>query len=232
MTYPEREKQELKIFDVREYVKNARQKKIQDMMGNQASPEGGSFLTPGAQVAMPASPAATPQARPLTESRPVAEPNPRPSPFKQGVPAPATTPNANLKEIFSNDREEVAVPPKANDDYNVADVDIDDLVKKIDAKIAELEKEEEAEKKKAASVAKAVPEPVKPVVPELPKASPIKEEKNIEKDIEATINELFGSSKDAKPTAPKQEEKPASSSNIYIEDDIDDDQFFDDFFEN
>lgn len=214
MGYPDREKVPIQVFDVREYVKNIRQKKIQEMMGNQKPDESG--LMGGGIL--------PPRERPMSfDDIPVPPATPKPGPKPQPEATPMPKPNNSLREIFSNDREEVAVLPKASDDYNIADVDIDDLVRKIDAKIAELEKEEATTKKEEKPVA----------APPIIEAAPKKEETSIEKDIEATINEIFGSSQTPKVPAPKPEPKPLNSTqNIYIDEDIDDDQFFDDFFEN
>ncbi len=214
MGYPDREKVPIQVFDVREYVKNIRQKKIQEMMGNQKPDESG--LMGGGIL--------PPRERPMSfDDIPVPPATPKPVPKPQPEATPMPKPNNSLREIFSNDREEVAVLPKASDDYNIADVDIDDLVRKIDAKIAELEKEEATTKKEEKPVA----------APPIIEAAPKKEETSIEKDIEATINEIFGSSQTPKVPAPKPEPKPLNSTqNIYIDEDIDDDQFFDDFFEN
>lgn len=206
MTYPEREKVPIQVFDVREYVKNARQKKIQDMMGSQRPDEGG--LMGGGIL--------PPRERPVSfEEPPMPAPRPPRPVFAEEKPAPVPAQNNSLRDIFSNDREEAILPPKAKDEYENNDVDIDDLVRKIDAKIAELEKEEAQEKQ-------VPPVQKEPVVPQ-----------KIEKDIEATINEIFGGNKAPVKPEPKVEPpKAKESSNLYIDDDIDDDQFFDDFFEN
>lgn len=231
MDYPEREKKPLQIFDVREFVKNARQKKIQDMMGAPAAgAAGGSGLIGGG--VMPPSP--RPQQPPLP-------PRERPTPYsepvlpglKEEVQRPQLKPKpepADLREILNSDRKEVPLPPKATqDDYNISDVDIDDLVRKIDAKIAELEKEEEAAKAqtpKSTEVKETKIEPEQKLVAKAPA-----EGKAIEIDIENKINEIFGSSKviDSKELDEKlkREVKP-----IVLDEDIDDDEFFDDFFES
>ena len=89
--------------------------------------------------------------------------------------------------------------------------DIDSLVKKIDAKIAELEKEEAMNKQKQQQkldAMKAVePKPVKDV-------SPVKEVVN------SPIPEV----------KPVVKEQPKKAVNLSLDDD-DDDDFFDDFFD-
>ena len=96
--YPIRQKKEVNVFDLREFVQAKRQEKLKNMMS-----EGG--MTPGFQ-----------------------------SPFGSGMPP-----------MFGNsipgDMPRRPSPPKN-------DINIDDLVKKIDAKIAALEEEERLEKQK------------------------------------------------------------------------------------
>lgn len=117
--YPEREKQPVKTFDIREFVKAKKKEKVMQMLNEQngglpselAGFAGGTSSGEGSGGRMPLS-----------------------SPFAAGAnpfaPKPQTTTN-QAKEVKSS-----------SDEFNV-----DDLVKKIDAKIAELEKsEKEAEK--------------------------------------------------------------------------------------
>ncbi len=82
--------------------------------------------------------------------------------------------------------------------------DVDELVKKIDAKIAELEKEEEMNKKKQAEIEKNINKKEEPsVISPIPEVTEIKENK---------------------------ETKPVKEVNLSLDDD-DDDNFFDDFFD-
>ena len=84
-------------------------------------------------------------------------------------------------------------------------LDVDELVKKIDAKIAELEKEEQEEKNKAKGVSS-----YKPIVESKEEKPDIKE--SVPSNDKVTIN------------------KPITNE-LVIEDEEDDD-FFDDFFDN
>lgn len=84
-TYPKREKQKIEVFDIKTFVKEKRDKKINEMLGDAKSPFPGMPSMPG------------------------------------------------MPDLFGG-------KPKG--------LDVDDLVKRIDAKIAELEAEEKAEKEK------------------------------------------------------------------------------------
>jgi len=141
MTYPEREKRPVQVFDVREFVKEKRQQKIREMMmenggGPTPTSNGGGIMS----TATPFIP--TPSPRPES----------RPEPMGGGS----------------------------------SSVDIDDLVRKIDAKIAEIEKEEKA---KNAQNEAAKPE-LKPT--ESPLMRP-REEKTISRPVEKK-NDIFISS--------------------------------------
>ena len=105
-TYPTREKRQIELFDIREYVKEMKKKKMAEMMGND-SDDGGMTMNPmlGGVPGM---------------SNPMFGPNP----FAMNNPFI----NSNMNK-----------PDESS-------FDVDDLVKKIDAKIAELEAEEKREK--------------------------------------------------------------------------------------
>ena len=116
-TYPARQKKEVQLFDIKEFVKNMKKEKMDSMMSNATSPFGG-----GNSPFNPFGGASNPFMNPMT-------------------------------------------PPAANN--NVAPdngFNIDDLVKKIDAKIAELEEEEkkENENNKIIDVKETVKEEPKP----------------------------------------------------------------------
>ena len=116
-TYPTRQKKEVQLFDIKEFVKNMKKEKMDSMMSNATNPFGG-----GNSPFNPFGGASNPFMNPMT-------------------------------------------PPAANN--NVAPdngFNIDDLVKKIDAKIAELEEEEkkENENNKIIDVKETVKEEPKP----------------------------------------------------------------------
>lgn len=91
--YPHRERQNVAVFDLKEYVKEKRDKKINEMLGDTKSP----------------------------------------FPSMPGMPAMSGMPG--MPNIFGNSSKNNGL-------------DVDDIVKRIDAKIAELEAEEKAEKEK------------------------------------------------------------------------------------
>ena len=133
--------------------------------------------------------------------------------------------------------------PKPSNDSS--GVDIDDLVRKIDAKIAEIEREEKEKNKQE-------PKEDKPNVIENPKEEPVvvkeDDKESIFDDdtiismdsIEDKVNDMFKPSTDF--TKNKlEEEKPKEEKIVTSEvkdkptislDDVDEDQFFDDFFED
>ena len=101
-TYPSRQKKEVQLFDIKEYVKNMKKEKMDSMMSNVGNPfDGGN------------------------------------SPFN---------PFGGASNPFGGSNPFMA-PPAMNSSTSTSDngFNIDDLVKKIDAKIAELEEEEKKE---------------------------------------------------------------------------------------
>ena len=157
--YPEREKQEVQMFDLKKYVEDKRKKKIDDLINSGGLPN------------MPSLPGMPPLPGMQSQSQ-----------SSNSIPNPFMNMNA----------------PKNNTTNN----SLDDLVKRIDAKIAELEEEEkrekeEAEKKRQAELAK----------PE-----------STTKDNTIKIEE------------PKVEEKKDFKPETISTNEITDDQFFDDFF--
>ena len=145
--YPQREKQPVAVFDLKNYVKEKRDKKINEMFGESKTPFPSMTGMPGMDL--------------------------------PGMP-----------NIFGNSKKE-------------NNLDVDDLVKRIDAKIAELEAEEKAEKEKAAK--KQI------------------SEKNFSKEQQTKKEETKKQSEIQKQETKKQPE-------IQKQETITDDQFFDDFF--
>ena len=149
-TYPIREKKEVQLFDIREYVKAKKKEKMDQMLKNSGA--GGSGSTPSPFGAPPSmgSGSASPFGGPSPFGSPAStSPSPMPSPFGGG-----------LDKDISNGSSGAFGNPllKDNDSKKAESFNVDDLVKKIDAKIAELEAEEkrekeEEEKKKQAETA-------------------------------------------------------------------------------
>ena len=173
-TYPVREKREVHTFDIKSFVKEQKKKKLLEMM-NSADTDNKS-MAPHHEMLESQS------RNPFAERREQVSSIP-------GFPPMGMFPNA------SPVREE---KPKSDG----LGFDVDDLVKKIDAKIAELEKEEEEEKKKQNTNQKS----------------------DISKvDSNETIDTISSNN------LVQKEVKP---NNLNLDDDPDDDEFFDDFFDN
>jgi len=116
--YPQREKQEVKMFDLKAIVDEKRQKKINDMLNGKGMPN---MNIPG----MPPLPGIPGMGLP-------------------GVPPVPSMPNMNSLPPMPNMN---GMPPMPNSIPNEKNpFNLDELVKKIDAKIAELEEEEKKEK--------------------------------------------------------------------------------------
>jgi len=230
MTYTEREKRPVQVFDIREFVKEKRQQKIREMMMENNSSVPGSA---GGGI--------MPTLRP-------------PMSFEQ---KPSPMPN-----------------PSASSGGNQS-VDIDDLVRKIDAKIAEIEKEEKAKaeankKPDTTNVKSTIEEKTTKVETDNSIIKPREEKiiqntssineniisnesienkvndimrediftKEFEKKIEQEVNNSIPS-KETKPII--VDESKSTKTNITSSapekptislDDIDENQFFDDFFED
>lgn len=122
--YPSREKKEVQLFDIREFVKAKKKEKMEQMMNSHdSSPMGGSPFG-GGMPGMSSSPFGGMSGMGS-------------SPFG-GVAGMGSSPfGGNLDSLLGG----TSSDKKQNDTFNV-----DDLVKKIDAKIAELEEEERREK--------------------------------------------------------------------------------------
>ena len=194
-TYPSREKQQVHTFDIKTFVKEKKKEKLLEMM-NSSSPNGEGGNTPPGFVPPNLFGIGT-----GANNNPMGGAMPNPS----GIPRPNNPINNNPMPPFMNPNMESNAGPKK------PSFDVDELVKKIDAKIAELEKEEAMNKQKQQQkldAMKAVePKPVKDV-------SPVKEVVN------SPIPEV----------KPVVKEQPKKAVNLSLDDD-DDDDFFDDFFD-
>ena len=179
-TYPQREKKPVELFDIREFVKEQKKKKMNEMMGQ----------SPDASKGM-----SGPMGNPMFGS----------NPFMGGSPMGGMNPFGMPSQS----------PSSGSSGFNV-----DDLVKRIDAKIAELEEEErkeaEANKQGANKTIEATVEtstpaenPTNSEIPGSP--SPV--------DNPANNNQPVNLDKLSEQNNPK----PA-------EEDTDDEKFFDDFF--
>ena len=175
-SYPTREKREVQLFNIQDFVKEKKKEKMEAMgtfepVGNpfSGSPFGGG--------------------NPFGGTNPFAA-----NPFGGGLPS------------FLNE-----APQEKKDDNSF---NIDDLVKKIDAKIAEIEKEEEQTKETIVTEEKPVIEAKSEKI-----ESPVIETEP--KEIKTTVTE------EPKPVAQTNDNNQI---NRMYEDNTDDDDFFDDFF--
>ena len=201
-TYSEREKLPVHTFDIKTFVKEKKKEKLLEMMNsNNANPNGGStppgFVPPNL-FGIGAGSNSNANGNPMG--------GPMPTPNGMGMPRPNHQMNTNPMPSFMNPNMENTGNASSKPSF-----DVDELVKKIDAKIAELEKEEAMNKQKQQQKLEAMkpkePKPVKDV-------SPVKEVVN------SPIPEV----------KPVVKEQPKKEVNLSLDDD-DDDDFFDDFFD-
>ena len=129
---PHHEKKEIKLFDIREYVKKQRDEKRNEMFGSNQSPFGGGTPFGGGFGASPFGGAQSPFGGGSSAS-PFGSLN---SHSEQAALSPI-----NKEQSISNSQSNIE-----EDSLN-----IDDMIKKIDARIAELEKEEEENNKAIAN---------------------------------------------------------------------------------
>ena len=134
--YPEREKRPVQVFDVREFVKQKRQEKIKSMMMDNDSPSTSS--SNGSPFDFGNNSSFNGNKSPFGSSS-----------FKDEGSSPF---GASPFSGFGSKKEETPKPKPVEtskpEKSSAQSVDIDELVKKIDAKIAEMEKEEKEENKK------------------------------------------------------------------------------------
>ena len=185
-TYPERKRQTVELFDIREFVKDMKKKKMAEMMGNQENNE---MSLPGGMMGGM-------------------------SPMGMGNPMFGSNPFA-MNNPFASPKES-----PLSSDFNV-----DDLVKRIDAKIAELEEEERREKEnnnqESSQDNQTILQTPKETITisteenQISKESqPISEMKPKESPVNETINI----------------DELSKESNVLDNKNDDDDDFFDDFF--
>lgn len=217
--YPTRPKQDVKVFDIKEFVKNQKKKKLLEMMNS--SDESDKKDLP-----------------PELKSNRFEEKNTigfkgRKIENKESVRFPEFLSNIENKpepfNLFENskDRNLPKVSPTPlnmnsfdddDDDDGGIGLDVDELVKKIDAKIAELEEEERKEKenKEKESTQK---------IDKLDEQ--IEKQQNNVQEIERSIKPIVTNN-----SISSVEESMSESIPSLDLDDEEDDDFFDDFFEN
>ena len=218
--YPQREKQQVNVFDIREFVKEKKKEKLMEMMNNGGAPN------------MPGMP---------------------PFPGMPNFPGISSAMSSNMPPRPDANMNDAPRPTGNAGGFNV-----DELIKKIDQKIAELDAEEKRQKEEMEKQTKEEEKPreipttnleKQEVVKEVPK----KEEKSMPKP---SIDEYLSKMNETKAQAKsnlkpeKQEEVKEEkmvdakfenvSKNIVVQEDkiekqevdITDDEFFDDFFDD
>lgn len=209
--YPNRPKREVHTFDIKEFVKNQKKKKLLEMM-NAAESEANGTLPEQKEKTdqFDYSEKKTYQGRSFgssSTSNPMIDFS---SPFleREKEPAkrpyePVFVPSESKPSPVAEFTQTPSVKPLKKESSSKDDgfnFDVDELVKKIDAKIAELEEEEKRNKAQEASHQEIKPTP------------PIDNVKPLE-------------------TTPVVENK-TNVNNLELSDDESDDDFFDDFFDN
>ena len=188
--YVERQKRPVKVFDIKEYVKEKRKNNFMSMIENAGGMPDGGMGMPGISgipglPGMGASPVAPTSFEGMTSRNPLPKPEP-------------------------------------------SGLNVEDLVKKIDAKIAELEKEEEEERKKIEEQKKKE-KAAKKKETEDPSLE-VKEEKPSSSNEVANIAPTILTGFKDKEIPPMQKGEVVTNSKV-SDISVTDDQFFDDFFD-
>ena len=216
--YPTRAKKEVHTFDIKEFVKSEKKKELLKMM-NSSNEESSNGSSGGFDKLPPMTSGIKPmknreddipdflKRKPIVENDSSQDAFPKFPDFEtfkrqiesQGNPFPSTNQPLPIKP---------QVEKETDDDLGF---DVDELVRKIDAKIAEIEAEEKKNQEEKANVEK-------------------KEEKEIVNSV-LEPTPVRNSIYDVLNTTPIKEETNTNGVSINLEDDNDDD-FFDDFFDN
>ena len=180
--YPQREEIPVKTFDLKGYVEKKREEKLNNLLGGASTPSisgggGGPIFDPTIKSSTPA------------------------APFGNGTPfSPFSSkpmPSANMNAV---PKPNASVTPKNGG------INVEDLVKRIDAKIAELEEEEKKEK----------------------------DRENAKTQNNRTVStQAFNTEKNVSPTATSGQSSSTTqtaTNTVNSNSTISDDQFFDDFF--
>ena len=241
--YPTRPKKQVHTFDIKEFVKNQKKQKLLEMMNSADEKDReNNMLSPGIPRFNEAHNALPPELQAIRERRGQDSVIPdflrRENPKESSKVSPNAIPSFEefKKQMeseggfnpFEDDSrlddhkvpEKVSEPPRKplpsdddDDDDGGFDFDVDELVRKIDAKIAELEAEEKKEKEKAEKVEK---------VEETPHSIPTLSSEAIPEITTNSIQSVY--------EEPQKSTTPLP--NIRLDDEDDDDDFFDDFFDN
>ena len=165
--YPHRDKEEVHTFDLREYVKQKKKEKLMEMMNNPTgTPAGGMPNMAGSGMGMPGG---------MFGGMPGSMPRNNAGMMGSNPMMPNSMMNHNsmmgANPMNSNPYGNPSMMPNSSMPNNVG-LNVDDIIKKIDAKIAEIEKEE---KKQQEANGKPVVEAKTEVVETKTETSPSKE---------------------------------------------------------
>ena len=198
--FVERQKRPVKVFDIKEFVKDKRKNKFMNMIENAGGMQDGGMAIPG-MSGMPNMP---------------------------GIPGMTTNP-------FNPIQNSNPMPGNPMSSSEPSGLNVDDLVKKIDAKIAELEKEEEEERKKIEEQKKKEKAAVKETkkkeeTQEVPEEKEVTETVSSSQEVANIAPTMFTGFKPSDEVAPMKKSEPVIDSPVSgIM--VTDDQFFDDFFD-
>lgn len=129
---PSHEQRSIKLFDIREFVKKKKDEKRNELFGGANNNPFGGGMTPN--------PFGGGAPNPFGGNNPFGTPNPTPNsnPLAAYGATPSSSPNSSPFNPLGNG----SMPDSSSND----DLNIDEMMKKIDARIAELEAEEKKEK--------------------------------------------------------------------------------------
>lgn len=145
---PTHEQRAIKLFDIREFVKKKREEKRNEQFGFGNSPFGGGnpFASPGSNPFgnQGGNPFASPGSNPFGNQggNPFAQPGSNPFGNQGSNPFASQNSNPLVGNSNSSSTSNLFDSEGSNNSSNDEDLNIDDLIKKIDSKIAELEEEE------------------------------------------------------------------------------------------
>ncbi len=217
--YPQREEIPVQIFDLKGYVERKREEKINNLLGNSGNAPGGSFPPsgiPGGVMPNPMMGGAMSGGPMAPIGSGMSNTVPR-APFGNGTPSNPFSTKPQPPKGTMNDRNLKNELPKRKPDFEEfskagSGINIEDLVKRIDAKIAELEEEEKKEKEQQTKMGTKMEEPKK-VVPE--------SKPTISSDATSSQPSTVAN---PQPPSPVPTSKDSNTSKVS------DDEFFDDFF--
>ena len=253
--YPSRPKEEVHVFDIKEFVKNQKKKKLLDMMNaaDDKDKENASMgMLGGANPFADSLPPELRAARqnnsaptggipdfltrpnvPKKEEKPLSSGIPDFETFKKQMESGGSF-NPFETKMESPVKKPAPVPKPEPEDDDLG-FDVDELVKKIDAKIAELEAEEKRAKdeEKKENVTPATTTTTTTTTKTTTVTAPVPAEvPDFSSKTSNSINDIYKETKEvSKPVTVTT--TTTQSTNLSLDDDSDsDDDFFDDFFDN